>query len=55
MYTRNTRQATVRLLEMIADGSLNPVEVIIAAVNYMSESDVADMCESEGYFDMETV
>lgn len=60
MYrTRNTRGqpsrvATTHLLEMIEEGVLNKDDVIVALVNYMSESDVAAMCELEGYFDTET-
>jgi len=38
-----TRQATNRLLELIEEGALDQHTVLLAALNHMSEDDVADM------------
>lgn len=46
----NVREATNRLLEMIDDGLLDRDTVINACVSYMSEADVADMCECNEFF-----
>lgn len=40
-----TRQITNKLLEMIEEGVLSKDDVILAALNYMSEDDVRDMAE----------
>ncbi len=46
-----TRKNTRLLLEMIQEGLLDRDDVIRACVNYMSEDDVTDMAESNGYFE----
>lgn len=38
-----TRQVTCKILEMIEEGILDRDAVIMAALKYMSEDDVADM------------
>jgi hypothetical protein len=48
---RKARQATTKLLEMIDDGLLSERNVLLAALNYLSEADVLDMAEREGYFE----
>ena len=40
------RQETNKLLEMIQEGLLDPKEVVVMCVKYMSEDDVADMMDS---------
>ena len=45
-----TRQATVRLLELLDEGMLDKDAVIMACVKYMSEDDVADMCHVNEFF-----
>ncbi|SVB62705.1 uncharacterized protein METZ01_LOCUS215559, partial [marine metagenome] len=40
------RQETNKLLEMIEEGLLDPKEVVVMCVKYMSEDDVADMMDS---------
>ena len=40
------RQETNRLLEMIDEGLLDPKEVVIMCVKYMSEDEVADMMDA---------
>ncbi len=47
------REATNQLLEMVEEGMLDRDAVILAAVNYMSEDDVADMCRINEFFDTE--
>lgn len=41
-----TRKVTNQLLELVDDGVLDAREVLIAALKYMSEDDVADMAHS---------
>ena len=48
-----TRQATTRLLGMIEDGVIERDTVITAALKYMSEAEVADMCQHNDFFDDE--
>ncbi len=43
------RQYTNQLLDMVEDGSINPIDVITACVKYMSEDDVRDMMEANEY------
>jgi hypothetical protein len=45
-----TRKATNRLLEMIDEGLLDRDTVILACVKYMSEDEVADMCDCNEFF-----
>ena len=45
------RKYTNQLLEMIEEGLLDKDTVIMACVNYMSESDVKDMMESNEFID----
>jgi hypothetical protein len=48
-----TRQATNKLLEMIDEGIINPLTALEAALCYMSEDDVADMCRCNDFFQEE--
>lgn len=43
------REATNAILELVADGILDPVEALRAALGYMSEADVRDLGECEGW------
>lgn len=45
------RKATTQLLELVEEGVLDPQTVLEACLNYMSEADVADMAQSEGFLD----
>jgi hypothetical protein len=45
------REYTNRILEAIDEGILSRDAVIQACLNYMSEAQVKDMCESEGFFE----
>ena len=47
----STRKATTLLLEMLEDGVLDSDALARACLNYMSEADVADMAQSEGFLD----
>ena len=46
----NARANTDRLLCLVEEGILDRDQVIMAAVKYMSESDVADMCRINEFF-----
>jgi hypothetical protein len=48
-----TRQYTNQLLEMIEEGILDKDTVISAFCSYMSEADVQDLCEREGFIEEE--
>jgi hypothetical protein len=45
------RQYTNRLIELVEEGILEADDVMKACLNYMSESEVQDLCESEGYIE----
>jgi len=47
------REYTVKLLNAIQEGMIDRDTVITAALQHMSEAEVKDMCESEGWFDTE--
>lgn len=54
MHTRHeTRKATNKILEMIEEGVLDRDTVIMAALKYMSEDDVAEMARINEMFDIE--
>lgn len=46
-----TRQATTQLIEMVEDGLLTWEDIAMAALNYMSESDVKDMAECNDFIE----
>jgi hypothetical protein len=48
-----TRQFSTELLTMIDEGTLDARAVAHACLVYMSESDVQDMAESEGFVEVE--
>ena len=50
-----TRQYTIKLIELVDEGVLDARTVLLSALGYMSEDDVQDMAESEGYLDEEDV
>ena len=41
---RPTRSATDKVLEMVDEGLLNPRDVLLMALKWMSEDDVKEMC-----------
>lgn len=43
------RKVTNKLLEMIEEGVLDRDALIFSCLTYMSEADVADMAQSEGF------
>ncbi len=45
-----TREATTKLLTMVEEGLLDPLVVLKECLNYMSESEVSDMCDKADYF-----
>jgi len=44
------QSASARLLEMIEEGLINRDVLINSCLNYMSERDIQDMAECEGFF-----
>ena len=48
-----TREATVRILEMVEEGILDRDTVIMACLKYMSEDDVADMAHINEFWGSE--
>ena len=44
-----TREYSAKLLDMVDEGILDKDQVILALVNYLSESDVEDLMETEGW------
>ena len=45
-----TRQYTEAFLEMVQDGILDKDTVILACLKYMSDDEVRDMAEANGFF-----
>lgn len=48
-----SRKASNKLLEMVEEGLLNPVEVVRMCVKWMSEDDVAEMMKANELEDTE--
>ena len=46
----NTREATNKVLEMVDNGILNPRDVLLMALKWMSEDDVKEMAEANELF-----
>ncbi len=46
----NTRKSTNRLLEMVENGSIDPKDVVMMCVKFMSEEDVDEMCRINEVF-----
>ena len=49
----DTRKSTNRLLEMIDEGLVDPKDVVLMCVKFMSESDVDMMCRINEVFEEE--
>jgi hypothetical protein len=47
------REYTVKLLNAIQEGLIDRDTVITAALQHMSEAEVKDMCEANGFLDTE--
>jgi hypothetical protein len=45
------REFTNRLIEMVEDGSFDPVDALRACLKYMSEDEVKDMCDMNEFTD----
>ena len=43
---RPVREATNKVLEMVDDGLLNPRDVLMMALKWMSEDEVKEMCKA---------
>ena len=44
-----TRKFTNQLLELMDEGCIDAKDIVLACVKYMSEDDVKDMCECNGF------
>lgn len=50
---RTSRKATTRLLDMMDEGAIDPRSLVEMALNWMSESDVAEMASRNDLFETE--
>jgi len=48
-----SREITNKLYDLVDEGMLTWEQIAQAALGYMSESDVADMAETEGFVEIE--
>ena len=53
LIRHNTRKSTNRLLEMVENGSIDPKDVGMMWVKFMSEDDVDEMCRINEVFVVE--
>jgi hypothetical protein len=51
--TRKARPNTCKLLDMMEQGTLDPLTVAQRCLDFMSEDDVTNMAEAEGFIDTE--
>lgn len=51
--SRDARATTRRVQDLVDQGILSAETVMAACLSHMSEHDVADMAEREGFFDFE--
>ena len=49
----NVRQATNKLIELAEEGVVSWESIALSCLRYMSEDEVKDLAESEGYIDSE--
>ena len=49
----NVRQATNKLIELAEEGVVSWESLALACLRYMSEDEVKDLAESEGFIDLE--
>lgn len=47
------RDTTKRVLEAIEEGILDRDTVLLAALNHLSEDDVREMCEANGFLELD--
>lgn len=50
---RTTRQVTCKLLEGVDEGIIDPKTLLEACLNWMSEADVKEMADANGYLEEE--
>lgn len=51
--SRKARPNTCKLLDMMEQGTLDPLTVAQRCLDFMSEDDVTSMAEAEGFIDTE--
>jgi hypothetical protein len=49
----DVRKATNKIIEMVDEGLLNPRDVLLMALKWMSEDDVKEMAEANELFEEE--
>ena len=49
-YNTNTREYTRKLLDAVDEGCIDPRDALAAALCYMEDSEVKDMCEVNEFF-----
>ena len=50
MIDKDVRKTTNRLLEMIEDGIIKPLDAVEMCLQWMSEDDVEEMCKANDIF-----
>jgi hypothetical protein len=50
MFNVKTREFTNKLLEAVDEGLIDPSYALAAALSYMSEAEVKDMCDVNEFF-----
>lgn len=53
MYNRTSRKVTNKILEDVQEGILNINQVLLACLNHMSEFEVRNMAEANGFYENE--
>lgn len=48
-----TRKMTMKILDGVEQGILDPVQMLTMALNWLSESEVAEMCQRNDLFEEE--
>ncbi len=48
--TTSVRETSNKVLEMVDEGLLNPRDVLVMALKWMSEDDVKEMCKANEIF-----
>lgn len=46
----NARKNTIRLLELVEEGVLDPVQVLTASLNWHSDHEIGEMAEANEFF-----
>ncbi len=47
----DSRPATTKILGMLNEGILDQYEVLVVALNFLSDNEVVEMADANGFFD----